>query len=830
MGLRYAGAFQVLELMAFDQMVRLQPDRGPDPRLLIVAITEADITAEKRWPISDQTLAQAIANLQHHQPTVIGLDLHRDIPQPPGHTTLLQQMKAPNVVSITKLEDAATEGIPALSGIPEGQIGFSDFVLDLDGVVRRNFVYAFQGKQRYYSLALRCSLKYLADHQISLQVHPGSLQLGTTIFPRLTGNSGGYLNMDALGYQVLAPYRSANTVARQVTLTEVLQDRIDPTWVKGKVVLIGSTAPSIKDLFLTPYSAARTQNPKISGVEIHAQFVSHILATVLDRQPIFWFWAEWGEALWIWGWAIAGGMLVWRLQHPLSVGTAGMLGLVSLLGVCFGVFTQMGWIPVVPTALALLSTGGVMLAYKSRYVALHDPLTHLPNRTLFLKLLEWVITCSTAASQNDAPAQPETSARCSPLFAVLFLDLDRFRMVNEGLGHPIGDQLLVGCVHRLRTCLPPTGTLARIGGDEFVILLEQIDDLQDAADLADQVQQTMKQPFILNQQEVFTSVSIGIALSQKGLDYKPEDLLRDAHTAMYRAKDLGKARHEIFANGMHIQVLEQLQLETDLRKAIAALSCRDSQPEFCLYYQPIVALDTGKIAGFEALARWQNPEHGFIPPSQFIPLAEETGLIIPLGQWILRQACRQLQLWQTQFPDAPITLSVNLSGCQLVQPDLVEFIEQTLEESGADGHRLKLEITESIAMGNVANTIDILLRLRTLHLRLSIDDFGTGYSSLSYLHRFPVNTLKIDRSFVSRMLETDEDAAIVQTIIILSHRLGMDVIAEGVETAEQRATLRSLHCEYGQGFFFSKPIDHIAATALLSTEMRSATSSEKSQI
>jgi diguanylate cyclase (GGDEF)-like protein len=819
LGLRYIGAFQVLELIAFDQMVRLQPDQGDDPRLLIVALTEADIAAQKRWPISDATLAQAITNLQQHQPRVIGLDLHRNIPQPPGDAALLEQVKAANVISITKLEDATSEAVPALAGIPKEQIGFNDFVVDLDGVVRRNFIYAYQGKEKYYSFALRCSLKYLAAQNIALQVHPNSLQLGAAILPRLEPTSGSYLNVDALGYQVLATYRSARNVARRVTLTEVLEGKFDPLWVKDKVVLIGSTAPSIKDLFFTPYSAAKRGHPGMPGVEVHAQFVSQILGAVLDQKPMFWFWADWGEALWVWGWAIAGGVVVWRLQHPLGMGAAAAIGFASLFGICFVAFTQTGWVPLIPPALALVTTGGIVLAYKSLYNSMHDPLTGLPNRALFLKRLEWVITRNTTTKQQgkQGMGQPEI-CRCSPLFAVLFLDLDRFKVVNEGLGHQLGDQLLASLGQRLQSCLPPTGTLARIGGDEFAILLEGIADLQNAADLADQLQREMEQPFLLEQQEVFTSVSVGIALSQKELNYKPEDLLRDAHTAMYRAKDLGKARHEVFASGMHVQVLERLQLETDLRKAIATLSSNPGQPEFCLYYQPIVVLDSGRVAGFEALARWQHPQHGFIPPAQFIPLCEETGLIIPLGQWILQEACHQLQVWQTQFPDRPPSLSVNLSGQQITQPNLVQFIEHTLKQTGANPRHLKLEITETIAMGDVATTIDVLLRLRALHLRLSIDDFGTGYSSLSYLHRFPVNTLKVDRSFVSRMSETDEDAAIVQTIIILSHRLGMDVVAEGVETAEQSATLRSLNCEYGQGYFFSRPLDSQAATALLTTE------------
>ncbi|MGA7934513.1 MAG: bifunctional diguanylate cyclase/phosphodiesterase, partial [Kovacikia sp.] len=338
----------------------------------------------------------------------------------------------------------------------------------------------------------------------------------------------------------------------------------------------------------------------------------------------------------------------------------------------------------------------------------------------------------------------------------------------------------------------------------------------DVSDLADELHQAFVTPFHLNEQEVFTSFSIGITLSQSGQDYKPENLLRDAHTAMYRAKDLGKARHEVFSAGMHIQVVEQLWLENDLRRAIMKTEAVEETQELFLQYQPIIALKSGEIAGFEALVRWNHPQHGFIPPVKFIPVAEEDGLIVPLGQWILQEACRQLHDWQTMFSRTSLlAISVNLSGQQFTQPDLVEFIEQTLKTTGLNGQSLKLEITETIAMQNVEAAIDILLRLRALDLRLSIDDFGTGYSSLSYLHRFPVNTLKVDRSFVSRMLDSDEDAAIVETIIVLGHKLGMDVVAEGIETAEQATELKSLGCEYGQGYLFSKPLGSKAAAELL---------------
>lgn len=803
LGVRQLGGLQLLELRVFDQMVRLQPSVGIDPRLLVVTITEADIKAQNRWPLADGTIAKLLEKLQQYHPKVIGLDIHRNIPQLPGRVDLLKEIQAANIITINELGDTNSEGVPRLPGVPEERIGFNDFVVDPDGVVRRNFMYAFQGKDKFYSFSLRLSLSYLAQG-ISLKVEPDSLQLGKAVFVPLNASSGGYHDIDALGYQVLLSYRSPYQAVRQVTLTQVLNGQLDPALVKDKVVLIGTTAPSLKDIFFTPYSTVERANPGMPGVVLHAQLVSQILSTVLDRQPLFWFWQEWGEALWIWAWSFVGGILAWRLKYPLSLGLAVTVALGSLFGICYGIFIQAGWIPLIPPALALVITGGSVVAYKSLHNTLYDALTGLPNRALFLKQLQWAIA---------------NTKRHNALFAVLFLDLDRFKIVNNSLGHLIGDQLLVSATSRLKSCLRSTDVVARVGGDEFAILLGNIRDVSEATRVADQLQTQLASPFRLNGQEIFTSVSIGIALNQTERKHQPEELLRDAHTAMYKAKDLGKSRHEVFATGMHIQVVRRLQLETDLRRAIVPRLSLETRQEFQLHYQPIVSLLTGRIAGFEALVRWQHSQHGFIPPVEFIPVAEETGLIIPLGKWIFQEACRQLSIWQTQFPtQPPLTLSVNLSGAQFSQPDLVEYIEQTLKTTELDGHSLKLEITESVAMKDVEATIALLLRLRSLNLRLSIDDFGTGYSSLSYLHRFPVDTLKVDRSFVSRMGDTGEDAAIVQTIVILSHTLGMDVVAEGVETAAQQAQLQTLNCEYGQGYFFSQPLDSEAAAALLVTQ------------
>ncbi len=807
-GVKQTGILQFLELATFDQFVRLQPDKEPDSRLLVVGITEADIRSQNQWPISDQILAKALASLQRYHPKVIALDLYRNVPQPPGHEALVRQLKQSNVIVIKQIGDSTTEAVPALAGIPANQIGFNDLVVDPDGVIRRNFMYAEDEGEKYYSFALRASLKYL-EPGMTLQVRENALQIGQATFPRLQPDSGGYQTIDSAGYQVAAQYRSAERVSRQITFNQVLNGTFDPSWVAGKVVLIGTTAPSIKDFHQSPYSAVKQDNPGTSGILIHAQFVSQILGTVLDRQTLFWFWDSWWEGLWIFGWAIVGGLIVWRIQNPFLQGVAGFAALGGLSGICFIVFTHAGWVSFVSPTIALVATGVSALAYKLLHNTLYDELTHLPNRRLLLQRIQQAIV-------HNNCLQSETLSADISSFAVLFLGLDRFKVINEGWGHQVGDQLLIDVAKRLKKKMPKAGFSARVGGDEFAVLLEDIRDRQDVTKLVDNLQQECANAFHLDGKEVFISFSIGITLSQVGQDYKPENLLRDAHTAMYRAKDLGKARYEVFSAGMHAQVVEKLWLENDLRQAIMRIGGIGAKQELFLQYQPIISLESKSITGFEALVRWNHPQYGSVPPLKFVLVAEENGLIIPLSQWILQEACRQLQSWQAMFSEAhSLTMSVNLSGQQLTQPDLVEFVERTLKTTKLDGRNLKLEITETVAMKDVEATINILLRLRALNLRLSIDDFGTGYSSLSYLHRFPITTLKVDRSFVTRMLESDEDAAIVQTIIVLGHKLGMDIIAEGIETAEQASSLQSLGCEYGQGYFFSKPLSVESATEFL---------------
>lgn len=416
--------------------------------------------------------------------------------------------------------------------------------------------------------------------------------------------------------------------------------------------------------------------------------------------------------------------------------------------------------------------------------AFHDVLTELPNRALFLDRLERAI--SRAKRHHQYPA-------------VLFLDLDRFKLINDSLGHEAGDQLLVAVASRLRDCLRPEDTAARLGGDEFTILLEYITGVEDAIRIAERIAEELRSPFVIGKHEVFTTTSIGIALNGDETEHA-EDLMRNADAAMYLAKSRGKAHYEVFDPNMTVRTLEHLELENDLRRAL-------KRGEFYLVYQPIVDLASGRVVGAEALVRWQHPRRGVVLPNEFIPLAEETSLILQLGQWVLRQACMQACAWAEMYPaSASYSISINLSARQFGQSHLIEEVADVLQETGIDPHRVVFEITESVIMEDAESTVGTLLALKKLGVQLAIDDFGTGYSSLSYLKRFPVNTLKVDRSFVAGLGSDSEDTAIVRAVITLAKTLGIAVVAEGIETPAHSQHLRDLQCELGQGYFFSRPL------------------------
>ena len=426
--------------------------------------------------------------------------------------------------------------------------------------------------------------------------------------------------------------------------------------------------------------------------------------------------------------------------------------------------------------------------------ATQDPLTKLPNRIVLLDRLGHALERSKRREEN---------------IAVLFMDLDNFKIVNDSLGHEVGDALLIAVGERMRSCLRPGDTVARLGGDEFGILLEDISSVEEAQRAAKRIAESLRTPFCLEHREVVVTASIGIA-SNISFPGHTEDLMRNADVAMYRAKNKGKAHHEVFDPSMYERALERLEIEHDLRRAI-------EHGELSIRYQPKVELATGEIYGMEALARWEHPENGPIPPQKFIPIAEETGLIIPLGRWILREACRQAREWHELFPEIPpLNVSVNLSAKQVEYPGLVEEVAGALRESGLKPSALELEITESVFMEDTTSATALLRQLQGLGIQLSIDDFGTGYSSLSYLKRFPFDYLKIDRSITDGLERDPRNAAVAEAAITLAHALGEKVVAEGVETEEQLDRLRRMGSDFAQGYYFWKPLSAEAASEVFS--------------
>jgi diguanylate cyclase (GGDEF)-like protein/PAS domain S-box-containing protein len=436
-----------------------------------------------------------------------------------------------------------------------------------------------------------------------------------------------------------------------------------------------------------------------------------------------------------------------------------------------------------------------VLEEQLHHQAFHDPLTGLPNRALFMDRLEHALS---------------RANRRGSKVAVLFTDLDNFKVINDSLGHKVGDQLLVAVAERLKDCVRSDDTAARLGGDEFTILVEDVTGVGEVVQIAERIAEILQPPFALEEQEVFATVSIGIALNSTAQE-QPADLLRHADLAMYRAKHRGKARYEVFEPSMDAKAIERLMLETGLRKALI-------RQQFRVYYQPIVALDNDKVAGVEALVRWEHPQRGLLLPEEFLSVAEDTGLIIQIGQWVLREACKQARIWQERYPGTPpLTISVNLSTREFFHPKLVA---EVLDESEIDPASLQLEITEGAMASNGTYSTDRTLRkLKRMGVQLAIDDFGLGYSSLSYLKRFPVDFLKVDRSFIAGLgQDTDgasKDAEIVRAMIDLTHALGLKVIAEGVETSEQLARLRNMKCDLAQGNYFSEPLPSEALAVIL---------------
>lgn len=781
------------ELFVFDRLVRSSPSQELDPRITIVGITEADIR-QYGWPLSDQLLAQVINQVQDHQPQVVGLDLYRSTLRPPGSQDLIEALAAPNLIAIMNVGSTQGQGeVPPPPTIDLDRVGFNDFPTDSDGIIRRNLVFVRSRNGGYFSFALRVIMAYGGYPTAALSAGENHLFLGDRIIPVLSAQDGGYQTVDSSGYQILLRYGTAKIPAHHISISQVLSGQFDPTLMTGNIVLIGTTAASLKDRFYTPFSFDQDDELTMPGVVIHAQMIRQLLDISTGENALYRFLPPWTEGLWLWVWCLAAGSLAWGIQRPSLLLLSGGILFTGLVGIGWLGVNGLVWLPLAEPAIGMMATVSAVLAYKLLYRTTYDSLTGLLNREAFIGTIQ-------KALRHRQPTE-------SPVI-VAFMGIDRFKIINESLGHQIGDEVLQIMAQRLVQHMPTEAQVARVGGDEFALLLTHLPSTA-AGDLMDRLQYALSEPLTLYNQKLPSTLSIGMAISQPGLEHKPADLLRDAHTAMYRAKALGKTRFEVFAAGMLTEAVNRLQLESDL------ISALDNQ-EFLLYYQPIINLKTGELAGFESLVRWHQKDRGFVLPSAFIPAAEESGLIMALGQWIFREACRQLQVWHDQFPNyRHLTMSINLSNRQFGQIDLISQIETALRETQVNSHCVRLEITESMVMGDVDAAIDLMLKLKSLDLKLAIDDFGTGYSSLSYLHRFPMDTLKVDQSFVGRLEKSDEDRAIIHTILTLGQQLGMEVVAEGVETKTQMTMLCQAGCDYGQGYFFAKPLSATDALTLL---------------
>lgn len=819
-GLRWLGWLQPSEWAAFDLYIQLRPIEPVDERIIIVGVEESDIRYLGKWPTSDRILAQILRKIRAQQPKVIGLDLYRDVQVGDGYAELEEVFKnTPNLIGIEKsIGDRFNTIIappPALKAL--GRVSANDVIVDPDGRLRRAFLYPMpEGNKKLPSLGLAVSLVYLKGMGIEPQSSKsGDLQLGKTVFKPLENTDGGYIRTDAGGYQVLMNYHGSSLKFRQVSLEDILENRIDPQLMRDRIVLIGAQTPSLNDIFYTPYSSNFITSPtQISGVEFQANIVKMILGAVLDDRPIFKVWTDVGEELWIISWALIGATIIWILstRRLLLLISSVFLFSFFLIGSTYLLFLAGWWIPITPCLFTYIGSMLVMQSYTYihrlrelntalvdsiellAHDASHDALTGLPNRILFMDRVEHAIKYS--------KRHPEY------VFAIFFIDLDRFKMINDSLGHSVGDLFLQAIGQVLQDCLRSIDMVARLGGDEFTILIDDIQDVNEALVVADRILNKFLSPIFIQNQAIFPSASIGIVINTQ--DYNSYiDLLRDADIAMYRAKSLGKGRYTLFDQEMYEQTLRLTQLESELHYAL-------EHKEFELYYQPIISLETDTLSGFEALVRWKNPKRGFISPVEFIPLAEDTGLIVAIGDWVLKEACQQIQTWQHKFPEAAnLKMCINLASQQIREPDLLDKLDDILFQTGIDGSSIRLEITETTLMDQGEQTINKLAQLRAREIQLSIDDFGQGYSSLSYLHRFPINILKIDRAFVTQMSDGGENIAIVQTIIMLAHTLKMSVVAEGVETMQQVEILKLLGCEFGQGFLFSQPLPAITAEQVI---------------
>jgi diguanylate cyclase (GGDEF)-like protein len=794
--LLHLGVLQPIEFWAYNSFTNWRGDLPWDDRVIIIAIDDQSVSKVGRFPWSRDRYVQLLSKLEQTEASVVGFDILWSEATPADPQLVASLAKYQKVVLAMAWDKS---GNPLLPIAPIGNAGVAiGHILkreDVDGIVR----------------------------QIDLQLQDIPT-LGVAILQTYDLTTAAITLLPELNQPLLINWTSRIRDVPQVSFSDVIDGKVPASAFQNKIVLVGVTASGIDNL-ATPFD----RNPPASGVHLHAMILQNLLQknSLVVAKPSY-----------IWSFALLGSLFIGLILPRQNLWTGGISAFVMSglwMTIAFVAFTANYLIDLsVPILMFLLTGFAITLQerwqmYRSLkiadaqilYKSTHDHLTGLYNRTLIENRLQTLLCSQDVTSQYAPPYN---------LIAILWINLDRFKTINDTFGHPIGNLLLIEVSKCLQGSVPKTSSIARFGGAEFVILLEDLPNEQEAIAIGDRIQINLQKTFKIDDHDIKIFANIGLKFHLiNGHDssvapeiISPEILLRDADTAMFYAKKLGNSCNKVFDISMRERVLERLQLEKDLRKAVALCQASNNQEhqEFLIYYQPILSLSDMQIVGLEALIRWQHPERGLVSPTQFIPLAEETGLIIPIGDWIMRNACLQVKSWHQRFAKAKdITVSVNLSTKQLAQDDVLEKCLSILQQTQLAPKHLKIELTESAIMENPDFAVGILNQMRQAGIHIYIDDFGTGYSSLAYLHKFPFDGLKIDRSFVNNIHANTNGMEILQAIISLAQSVKAHIVAEGIENLAQLNYLQDLLSEEGdgQGYFLFRPLDVAAIEAIFQT-------------
>ncbi|OYQ66041.1 hypothetical protein B9G53_05650 [Pseudanabaena sp. SR411] len=794
--LLHLGILQPIEFWAYNSFTNWRGDRPWDERVIIIAIDDQSVSKVGRFPWSRDLYVQLLSKLEQTEASVVGFDILWSEATPADQQLATSLARYQRVVLAMAWDKSGNPLLP-IAPISNVSVAVGHILKreDTDGIVR----------------------------QIDLQIQDIPT-LGVAILQAYDLTTAAVTLLPELNQPLSINWTKRISDIPQVSFSDVIDGKVPASAFQNKIVLVGVTASGIDNL-ATPFD----RNPPASGVHLHAMVLQNLLqkSSLTVAQPSY-----------IWSFALLGSLFIGLILPRQNLWTGGISAFVLSglwLVIAFGAFTANYLIDLAVPILMFLLTGFAIAIqerwqmYRSLkladaqilYESTHDHLTGLYNRTLIETRLQNLLYSQNTHSQSE---------NSQHLIAILWINLDRFKTINDTFGHPIGNLLLIEVGKCLQGSVPNTSSIARFGGAEFVILLENLRNEQEAIAIGDRIQINLQKTFKINDHDIEIFANIGIKFHLvNGLSncdapemISPEILLRDADTAMFYAKKLGSPCNKVFDVSMRERVLERLQLEKDLRKAVALSQDPHNQDhqEFLIYYQPILSLNDMQIVGLEALIRWQHPERGLVSPTQFIPLAEETGLIIPIGDWIMRNACLQIKSWHQRFTKAKdITVSVNLSTKQLAQDDVLEKCLSILQQTGLAPEHLKIELTESSIMENPDFALGILTQMRQAGIHIYIDDFGTGYSSLAYLHKFPFDGLKIDRSFVNNIHANTNGMEILQAIIALAQSVKAHIVAEGIENLAQLNYLQDLLSEEGdgQGYFLFRPLDVAAIEAIFQT-------------